>query len=246
MRARRSRGLDVSATRQSLPCENDAQKISLERERCPPTPCSRVFVSHSVWSCVQGHWIKRFKQTREDLSSIHLWDRRTPPRPSDGCPSTCRQSVARVAKMSRDVAKMSPRCRGRVAVCRASVAGGSRHRRGLSRRHRGLSRCRRGGSPCRKVSRGVAGTVSRAGRRLSRRRHGLLRRCRGRVAVCRAAVTVCRAVVAGGSPPVAPPSRSVVGCRRCRGPSFFCQTRDMYLETHRRGGVGGYAGQNAG
>ena len=117
--------------------------------------------------------------------------RRTyPTLPSDGCPSTCRQSVARVAMMSRDVAKMSPRCRGRVAVCCASVAGESRRRRSLSRRRRSLSRRRRGGSPCREVSRGVAG-------------------CRGRVAACHAAVAVCRAAVAGGSRSVAPPSRSV-------------------------------------
>ena len=92
--------------------------------------------------------------------------------------------------MSRDVAKMSPRCRGRVAVCCASVAGESRRRRSLSRRRRSLSRRRRGGSPCREVSRGVAG-------------------CRGRVAACHAAVAVCRAAVAGGSRSVAPPSRSV-------------------------------------
>ena len=126
---------------------------------------------------------------------------RAPP-PSDGCPSTCRQSVARVAMMSRDVVKMSPRCRGRVAVCRASVAGGSRRRRSLSRRRR---------SPSRRVavSRGVAGCcgVSRAGRRLSRRRRGLSRRRRGRVAARRAAVAVCRAAVTGGSPPVTPPSQ---------------------------------------
>ena len=37
--------------------------------------------------------------------------RSTPP--SDGYPSTCRQSVARVANVSRDVAEMSPTCRGR-------------------------------------------------------------------------------------------------------------------------------------
>ena len=49
--------------------------------------------------------------------------------PSDGCLGTCRQSVARVANVSRDVANMSRTCRGpsrrrrgRVAVCRAAVA----------------------------------------------------------------------------------------------------------------------------
>ena len=42
------------------------------------------------------------------------------------------------------------------------------------------------------------------------------------VATRRAAVAVCRGV-------------SRVG-RGCRGPSFLCQNRDMYLDTHRRGG----------
>ena len=77
------------------------------------------------------------------------------------------------------------------------------------------------------VSRGVAGCcgLSRAGRRLSRRRRG--RTGRG----------LSRRGVAGS---VAPPSRAgrhapgratvavcVAGCRGCRGPSFFCQNRDM-------------------
>ena len=101
-------------------------------------------------------------------------------------------------------------------------------RRRLSRRRRSLSRRRRGGSPCREVSRGVAGCRGRVRRRLSRRRRDLSRRRRdlsrrrrGRVATRRAAVAVCRGV-----------SRV---SRGCRGPSFFCQNRDMYLDTHQRG-----------
>ena len=57
--------------------------------------------------------------------------------PSGGCPRTCRQGVARVANMSRDVANMSRTGRSQVAVCRAAVAGGSPR---ASRRRRGLSR----------------------------------------------------------------------------------------------------------
>ena len=156
--------------------------------------------------------------------------------PSDGCPSTCRQSVARVAKMSRDVAKMSRAgsrsvappsrvgrasvavCRASVAVCRAAVAADRR-----VARCRGVSWGVSGGSPpFTPPSRSVA-PPSRAGRGLSRRRRSLSRRRRGRVATRRAAVAVCRGV-----------SRV---SRGCRGPSFFCQNRDMYLDTHRRGGV---------
>ena len=104
--------------------------------------------------------------------------------------------VVKVSRVSPRCRGMSPRCRGRVAVCRASTVAGVGRR--PSRRRRGLSRRRRGGSPCRKVSWGVAG-------------------CRGRVAAHHAAV-------ASGSPPVAPPSRSVAGCRGCRGPSFSVKT----------------------
>ena len=119
--------------------------------------------------------------------------------------------------MSKFLSSKCRACRQDVAGCRQDVAGGSRFvapqsrvGRCPSRRRRGLSRRQRGGSPCRKVSWGVAG-------------------CRGRVAAHHAAV-------ASGSPPVAPPSRSVAGCRGCRGPCYFCQNRDMYLDTHRRGG----------
>ena len=130
-----------------------------------------------------------------------------PTPPSDGCPSTCRQSVARVAKMSRDVAKMSRAgsrsvappsrvgraavavCRASVAVCRAAVAAGRR-----VARCRGVSRCVKGGSPpVTPPSRSVA-PPSRAGRGLSRRRRDLSRRRRGRVATRRIAVAVCRGV----------------------------------------------------
>jgi len=120
--------------------------------------------------------------------------------PSDGCPSTCRQSVARVANVSRDVAKMSragsrsvapPSRVGRtaVAVCRAAVAAGRR-----VARCRGVSRGVKGGSPpVTPPSRSVA-PPSRAGRGLSRRRRDLSRRRRGRVATRRIAVAVCRGV----------------------------------------------------
>ena len=88
----------------------------------------------------------------------------------------------------------------------------------VSPRCRGMSlRCRQdvaGGS--RSVT-GCCG-VSKAGRRLSRRRRGLSCRRRERVATRRAAVAVCR------------------GVSRVSRAIFFCQNRDMYLDTHRRGG----------
>ena len=89
-------------------------------------------------------------------------------------------------------------------------------------------------SKCRACRHDVAGCrrdvakMSRAGRGLSRlrrgsrRRRSLSRRRRRRVATRRAAVAVCRGV-----------SRV---SRGCRGPYFLCQNRDMYLDTHRRGG----------
>eukprot|EP00964_Phaeocystis_antarctica_P019604 scaffold10817_cov54-Phaeocystis_antarctica.AAC.1 len=163
-------------------------------------------------------WLKSvswddFKTTQAAIAASLAQD--TPP--SDGCLSTRRQSVARVAKMSR----MSPRCRqdvavgsrsiappsrvGRaavavcraaVAVCRAAVAAG-RH----VARCRGVLRDVEGGSPpVTPPSRSVA-PPSRAGRGLSRRRRGLSRRRRGlsrrrrgRVAARRAAVAVYRGV----------------------------------------------------
>ena len=119
--------------------------------------------------------------------------------PADGCPSTCRQSVARVAKMSRDVAKMSRAgsrsvappsrvgrafvavCRAFVAVCRAAVAAGRR-----VARCRGVSWGVKGGSPpVTPPSRSVA-PPSRAGRGLSRRRRGLSRGVAGKSRVSRA------------------------------------------------------------
>ena len=138
----------------------------------------------------------------------------SPPRPGSvaccrGSSRPCRGSVAALSRLCRDSSRL---CRGSLRPRRGSVA---------ARRGSVAARCGRVAAPLRLVA-----GVSR-----------LSRSCRAAVARCRAGVAECRRYVAKKSPAVALLLRGVAGCCRCRVPSFSCQNRDMYLDTHRRGGV---------
>ena len=131
-----------------------------------------------------------------------------------------------VAARRGRVAALSRLCRGSVATRRGSVAARCGRVAALSRLVAALSRLVAAASRLRcdssRACRGCRAAVARLSRG---------------VALVSRSVAECRRYVAKKSPAVALLLRGVAKCCRCRVPSFSCQNRDMYLDTHRRGGL---------